>query len=332
MKQVAIGIDIGGTNTVLGLVDQNGNVLAKDYFSTAKYNDITEYTNKLSGNINKLLERLSQIEVNLHIIGIGIGAPNANYYSGTIEHAPNLSFKGVIPFVSLLKEKFPYIQTITLTNDANATAIGEMMFGGAIGMKNFVMYTLGTGVGSGLVVNGNLVYGQDGFAGECGHTMLIPNGRLCGCGVRGHLEAYCSATGMKRTAFELLAQYNDTKSMLAGYSYNELTAKSIYEAALKGDKIALEVFYSTGKWLGQALADTVHHFSPEAIFLFGGPMAAGNLLLLPTIESMEDHLLTVYKNKIKVLPSKLVSGDAAIVGASALVWKNQQNKTNLVSK
>ncbi|MDD3077642.1 MAG: ROK family protein [Paludibacter sp.] len=321
MKQVAIGIDIGGTNTVLGLVDQNGNVLAKDYFSTAKYNDITEYTNKLSGNINKLLERLSQIEVNLHIIGIGIGAPNANYYSGTIEHAPNLSFKGVIPFVSLLKEKFPYIQTITLTNDANATAIGEMLFGGAIGMRNFVMYTLGTGVGSGLVVNGNLVYGQDGFAGECGHTMLIPNGRLCGCGVRGHLEAYCSATGMKRTAFELLAKYNPSDSLLANYTYKQLQAKNIYDAAIQGDAVALEVFRLTGYWLGIGLANTVHHLSPEAIFLFGGPVSSGELLIKPTVESLERHLLPVFRQKVKVLPSQLNCGDAAILGASALAWK-----------
>lgn len=258
---------------------------------------------------------------NIEIIGIGIGAPNANYYSGTIEHAPNLSFKGVIPFVSILRNKFPDFQTISITNDANAAAMGEMIYGGAKGMRNFVMYTLGTGVGSGVVVNGELVYGNDGFAGECGHTMLIPDGRMCGCGVKGHLEAYCSATGMKRTAFELLAQQNDTESLLANYSYNELTAKIICEAALKGDKIALEVFYSTGKWLGQALADTVHHFSPEAIFLFGGTVAAGDLIINPTIASMENNLLPVFKNKIKVLPSLLKLGDAAIVGASALVWK-----------
>lgn len=332
MKQIAIGIDIGGTNTALGVVDEDGNVLLGNNIPTPSHGDINQYIDDLTSTIGDLILRLKQLNDNIEIMGIGVGAPNANYHSGNIEYAPNLSFKGIVPFVSLLKERFPDLNSITLTNDANAAAVGEMIYGGAKEMKNFAMYTLGTGVGSGLVINGNLVYGQDGFAGECGHTMLIPNGRLCGCGVRGHLEAYCSATGMKRTAFELLAQYNDTKSLLAGYSFNELTAKNICEAALKGDKIALEVFYSTGKWLGQALADTVHHFSPEAIFLFGGPMAAGNLLLLPTIESMEDHLLTVYKNKIKVLPSKLISGDAAIVGASALVWKNQQNKTNLVSK
>ena len=188
-------------------------------------------------------------------------------------------------------------------------------------MKNFVMFTLGTGVGSGLVVNGDLVYGHDGFAGECGHTTLVPGGRLCGCGARGHLEAYCSAPGMKRTAFEIMVRDNATDSLLAGISFNELDSKMIYEAAQKGDRVALEVFEQTGRWLGQGLADTVHHLSPEAIFLFGGPTAAGDLIFKPTIESMEEHLLPVFKNKVKVLPSELSMGDAAIVGASALVWK-----------
>ncbi len=323
MKKVSVGVDIGGTNTVFGIVDESGTVLMKESISTPLHGDVSKFVNELSMGIMNLISRLKQENHNIEIVGIGIGAPNANYYSGTIEHAPNLSFKGVIPFVSMLKNSLPDFQTITITNDANAAAMGEMIFGGAKQMANFVMYTLGTGVGSGIVVNGELVYGHDGFAGECGHTMLIPNGRLCGCGVRGHLEAYCSATGMKRTAFELLAQYNDTDSMLAGYSYNELESKNICEAAMKGDKIALEVFYSTGKWLGQALADTVHHFSPEAIFLFGGPVAAGDLIINPTIASMETHLLPVFKNKVKVHPSLLKFGDAAILGASALVWKEQ---------
>jgi glucokinase len=213
------------------------------------------------------------------------------------------------------------MDTITLTNDANAAAIGEMIYGGARGMKNFVIFTLGTGVGSGLVVNGDLVYGHDGFAGECGHTVLSPDGRMCGCGGRGHLETYCSATGMKRTAFEILAHSHATDSILAKYSYTELDSKMIFEAAQKGDKIALEVFDITGHWLGQGLADTVHHLSPAAIFLFGGPVAAGDYIFKPTKESMEKHLLPVFKNKIKILPSQLNPGDAAIVGASALVWK-----------
>jgi glucokinase len=188
-------------------------------------------------------------------------------------------------------------------------------------MKNFVMYTLGTGVGSGIVVNGDLVYGHDGFAGECGHTTLIPGGRQCGCGSLGHLEAYCSAPGMKRTAFELMVQYNASDSLLADKSFNELDSKMIFEAAEKGDKVANEVFELTGKWLGQGLADTVHHLSPEAIFLFGGPTAAGDYIFKPTKESMEKHLLPIFQNKIKILPSQLKQGDAAIVGASALVYK-----------
>lgn len=223
--------------------------------------------------------------------------------------------------VELLKKHFEDLKAVALTNDANAAAIGEMIYGGAKDMKNFVMYTLGTGVGSGLVVNGDLVYGADGFAGECGHTTLVPGGRLCGCGALGHLEAYCSAPGMKRTAFELLVKYNANNSLLADKSYKELNSKMIYDAAVQGDKVANEVFELTGHYLGQGIADTVHHLSPEAVFLFGGPTAAGDLIFKPTIKSMEDHLLPIFKNKIKVLPSKLDAGDAAIVGASALVWK-----------
>lgn len=323
MKKVAIGIDIGGTNTALGVVDQQGNVMVKDNIPTPSHGDINQYIEDLAITINDLIRRLKQLNENLEILGIGIGAPNANYYSGTIEHAPNLSFKGIVPFVTLLKGKFPNLQVLTLTNDANAAAIGEMVYGGAKGMRNFAMYTLGTGVGSGLVVNGELVYGHDGFAGECGHTLLVQNGRLCGCGDKGHIEAYCSASGMKRTAFELLAQYNATESLLAGYSFNELEAKTIYEAAQKGDEIALEVFRLTGEWLGQGLANTVHHLSPETIFLFGGPMAADDYIFKSTRESMEAHLLPAFKDKVKILPSQLKTGDAAIVGASALVWKEQ---------
>ncbi len=321
MNKAAIGIDIGGTNTAIGIVDPNGQVIVKDSISTPTHGDIEKYINDLSVAVNSLIEMVKKLNSEIEIVGIGIGAPNANYYSGTIEHAPNLSFKGVVPFVELLKKKFNGMDAIALTNDANAAAIGEMVYGGAKGMKNFVMYTLGTGVGSGVVVNGDLVYGHDGFAGECGHTTLVPGGRLCGCGGLGHLEAYCSATGMTRTALELLAKYNDTKSLLAGYSLNELESKMIFEAAQKGDKIALEVFELTGQWLGQGLADTIHHLSPEAIFLFGGPVAAGDYIFRPTKESMEKHLLPVFKNKIKILPSQLKLGDAAIVGASALAWK-----------
>jgi glucokinase len=321
MKKVTIGVDIGGTNTALGIVDQKGNVLVKDNIPTSGHGDINRYITDLVLAIHKLIDSAKLLDEDIEIQGIGIGAPNGNYYSGTIEYAPNLSFKGVINFIEMLKPHFPDFKVHVLTNDANAAAIGEMIYGGAKGMMNFVMFTLGTGVGSGIVVNGDLVYGHDGFAGECGHTMLIPGGRLCGCGVFGHLEAYCSATGIKRTAFELLAYYNATESLLAEKSFSELDSKMIYEAAVQGDKIALEVFEKTGEWLGQGLADTVHHLSPEAIFLFGGPVAAGEYIFKPTKENMEKHLLPFFKNKIKILPSQLKPGDAAIVGASALAWK-----------
>jgi glucokinase len=321
MKRVAIGVDVGGTNTAIGVVDPEGNVMVKDNISTPSHGDIERYISDLADAIKELIKSVKLLNKDLEILGIGIGAPNGNYYSGTIEYAPNLSFKGVVHFVKLLRTHFPDMSALALTNDANAAAIGEMIYGGAKDMQNFVLFTLGTGVGSGLVVNGDLVYGHDGFAGECGHTTLVPGGRMCGCTSLGHLEAYCSAPGMKRTAFELLAHYNATDSILANKSYNELDSKMIYEAAKEGDAIALEVFEKTGEWLGQGLADTVHHLSPQAIFLFGGPTAAGDYIFKPTKKHMEKHLLPIFKDKIKILPSELKPGDAAIVGASALVWK-----------
>jgi glucokinase len=321
MKKVTIGIDIGGTNTAIGVVDAEGNVMVKSNIPTPSHGDINKYIQDLSDAINEVIKSVRLLNADIEFLGIGIGAPNGNYYNGTIEQAANLSFRGVIPFVDLLHKNFPDIKTCVLTNDANAAAIGEMVYGGAKGMKNFVMYTLGTGVGSGLVVNGDLVYGHDGFAGECGHTTLVPEGRKCGCGGYGHLETYCSAPGMKRTAFEILVRDNATDSILANKSYNELDSKMIYEAAVKGDRVALEVFEKTGEWLGQGLADTVNHLSPEAVFLFGGPTAAGDYIFKPTKASMEKHVLPIFRNKIPILPSQLKAGDAAIVGASALVWK-----------
>ena len=308
------------------MVDDLGNVMVKGNIATPSHGDINRYIDDLALAIRELINSVQLLNPDIEIQGIGIGAPNGNYYTGTIEYAPNLSFKGVVHLVNLLKVKFPELTAIALTNDANAAAIGEMIYGGAKGMQNFVMYTLGTGVGSGIVVNGDLVYGHDGFAGECGHTTLIPGGRVCGCGALGHLEAYCSAPGMKRTAFELMVKNNATDSLLADKSFNELDSKMIFDAAEKGDKIALEVFEMTGQWLGQGLADTVHHLSPEAVFLFGGPTAAGDYIFKPTKESMEKHLLPIFKNKIKILPSQLKAGDAAIVGASALVYKELEKK------
>jgi len=321
MKKVAIGVDIGGTNSAIGVVDAEGNVMVKGNIPTPSHGDINKYIADLAEAIRELIHSVQLMNPKSEILGIGVGAPNGNYYNGTIEYAPNLSFRGVIPFVKLLSEKFPEYKAIALTNDANAAALGEMIYGGARGMKHFVMYTLGTGVGSGIVVNGEVLYGHDGFAGECGHTTLIPGGRLCGCGSKGHLEAYCSAPGMKRTAFEIMVRDNAVNSLLADKTFNDLDSKMIFDAAESGDTVALEVFEKTGKWLGQALADTVHHTSPEAIFLFGGPTAAGEYIFRPTRESMEEHLLPIFKNKVKVLPSQLKAGDAAIVGASALVYK-----------
>lgn len=314
-KKVSIGVDVGGTNTAMGVVDAQGAILAKSNISTPKHGDAKAYAAEMAAAINELMSQVSDVE----FLGIGIGAPNANYYRGTIEHAPNLSFKGIVPFVDMLKPLFPQMPLIAITNDANAAAMGEMVYGAAKGMKNFVMYTLGTGVGSGIIVDGKLVYGHDGFAGECGHTMLVPGGRLCGCGIRGHLEAYCSAGGMKRTAFELLAEYNAEDSLLAGMSYQQMESKDIYEAAVKGDKIALKVFEITGDYLARGIADTICHTSPEAVFLFGGPTAAGDLLFDPIRRNLDQYLLPIFRGKAKILPSALKRGDAAIVGASALV-------------
>lgn len=335
MKQVAIGIDIGGTNTSIGVVDREGNILyekqpqlptplkqenpqGSEIISEKLLGDFIQL---LTEEIKSAIETVSKINPAIGVMGIGIGAPNANYYTGTIEHAPNLPFVGVIPFAKMIQDRFPEIRHIKLTNDANAAALGELVFGGGKNMKNFVMITLGTGLGSGIIVNGDLVYGADGFAGEIGHTTIGRGTRSCGCGGTGHLEAYCSATGMKRTVYELLAKYNSSESELADIPFNQMNSKIVFDAAERGDKIAKEVFEVSGALLGEALADTVHHLSPEAIFLFGGPVAAGDYIFKPTKDSMERHLLPIFRNKVKLLPSGLKLGSAAIVGASALVWK-----------
>jgi glucokinase len=317
MNKVAIGIDIGGTNSEFGIVNDAGKVLARGMINTPTKDNIKQFIEELAKGIRQLMKQVPDAEYT----GIGIGAPNGNFYEGTIEHAPNLPFKGIVPFVELLKGQFPEMNKIVMTNDANAAALGEMIYGGAKGMKNFLMIAIGTGLGSGFVVNGELVYGNDGFAGELGHVTVTAEGRECGCGQFGHLETYCSATGMVRTAFELLSHHNAKESLLANKAFNQLTSKDIYEAAKQDDEIALTVFEITGDILGQALADAIHITSPQAIFLFGGPVAAGELLFKPIRESMESHLMPVFKNKVKLLPSKLRMGEAAILGASALVAK-----------
>jgi glucokinase len=341
MKRVSIGIDIGGTNTAIGVVDSEGNVLyeRKPQMPTPQKMEnpgmtqavsdaiVTKYVGDLTAEIKKAIEVVKQINPEIEVMGIGIGAPNANYYTGTIEYAPNLPFVGVVNFASLIHNNFPEFKFVKLTNDANAAALGEMIYGGAKGMKNFAMMTIGTGLGSGLIVNGDLVYGSDGFAGECGHVTVVPEGRLCGCGGHGHLEAYCSATGMKRTVYELLAQYNPPDCPLSNIPMNEMSSKVVFDAAEKGDAIAKEVFQITGEVLGRALADTVHYLSPEAIFLFGGAAAAGDYIFKPTKESMERHLMPVFRNKVKILPSELKESSAAILGASALIWKELEKSS-----
>lgn len=314
-KQVALGIDIGGTNTAFGFIDKEGNYMAEGNISTNNHEDINDYLKELHMEIEKVLDTIRN---EVELTGIGIGAPCGNYLQGTIEHASNLRWPGVIPFCDLMKEFYPHLP-VCLTNDANAATIGEMIYGGAKGMKNFVMVTLGTGVGNGFVSNGELIYGHDGFAGELGHIIVSPNGRQCGCGRNGCLETYVSATGVKRTAYKMMAKYN-YPSELRAIPFNEMTSKTICEAALKGDMIAINTFKYTAKMLGEALANVVAITSPEAIFLMGGLTKAGDLLFGPTKEHMEMNMLKMFSNKVKLLPSQLTK-NVAIYGAAALVWK-----------
>jgi glucokinase len=313
--QVAVGVDIGGTFTKFGVVDQHGTLLASESISTKKHPEINDFLDTLKAAINITIEKLKGP---IELRGIGVGAPNGNFYKGTIEFAPNLSWKGIVPFVELFKQR--YDLPIALTNDANAAAIGEMMYGAARDVKHFIVITLGTGLGSGIVVDGALVYGHDGFAGEMGHLMVERNGRMCASGQRGSLETYVSATGIRRTVFALLASELH-ESPMRDISFNDLTSKMIAEYARQGDKIALEAFEMTGRYLGEALANAVAHTSPKAIFLFGGLAKAGDLIIEPTKRHMEANLLPIYRNKVQILPSGLKEANAAVLGASALVWK-----------
>ena len=316
--KLAIGIDIGGTGTKYGIVDRDGNVLFSGEMPTRKHKEIEDFIDELHTHLLELIEKAGGID---RMLGIGVGAPNGNYYSGTIEYAPNLIWKGIIPLANMMSEKFKL--PVTLTNDANAAAIGEMMYGAAKGMKDFIMITLGTGVGSGIVANGQLIYGHDGFAGELGHTIVIPDGRLHeGTGKKGSLESYASATGVRLTSLELLENSNE-ESLLRSVNKDDLDSKAVYDAAIKGDKLALEVFEYTGKILGLALANAVMFSSPEAIILFGGLTKAGDLILKPTRKNMEENLIQVFQNKVKILVSHLKESDAAILGASALVWEKK---------
>ncbi len=315
LEPLAIGIDIGGTGTKFGIVDRNGNVLFSGDLSTKKHKLVETFIDELHDTLVPLIKKAGGVG---RIKGIGVGAPNGNFYTGTIEYAPNLPWKGVIPLAKLIEDKFKL--PVTLTNDANAAAIGEMMYGAAQGMKDFIMITLGTGVGSGIVANGHLIYGHDGFAGELGHTIVIPDGRLHeGTGKHGSLESYASATGVTLTALETLEKSKE-KSLLRNVPKEKMDSKAVFEAAIQGDKLALEIFEYTGKILGLALANAVMFSSPEAIVLFGGLTKAGDLILKPTRTHMEENLIQVFQNKVKILVSHLKESDAAILGASALVW------------
>lgn len=315
-KPYVIGIDMGGTNTVFGIVDARGVVLASNSIKTRKHNNIEDYIDELYVEIQRLIE---SVNANDKIYGIGVGAPNANFFTGMIEDGVNLPWPTPIPFAQMLSDKFGI--PVAITNDANAAAIGEMTYGVARGLKDFIMITLGTGVGSGIVINGQLVYGHDGFAGELGHVIVKRNnGRLCGCGRTGCLETYCSATGVARTAREYL-EITDTPSLLRDLPISEITSKDVYDAAMKGDKLAKDVFEYTGTVLGEALADFTVFSAPEAFVLFGGLAKAGDLLLKPLKEAMEKNMLSIWKGKVKVLLSELKEADAAVLGASALGWE-----------
>lgn len=315
-KPFVIGIDMGGTNTAFGIVDARGNVIASSSIKTLKHNEFKDYIDELHTEITRLIvANDAQNQIN----GIGIGAPNANYYTGIIKDAPNLPWPSPIPLAEMVTEKFGI--PCVITNDANAAAIGEMTYGVARGMKDFIMITLGTGVGSGIVVNGQMVYGSDGFAGELGHVIRKPrNGRMCGCGRTGCLEAYCSATGVARTAREFLENRTDP-SLLRNYDIDTITSKDVYDCACKDDKLAKDIFDYTGDILGAAMADFALFSSPEAFVLFGGLTKSGDYIMKPVQESFERNLLPLFRGKIKILVSTLKESDAAVLGASALGWE-----------
>jgi glucokinase len=318
-KKVVIGIDVGGTNTAFGCVDVEGKIIFESSIPTYSEQKADQLFERLFLEVDKTFKKF---ENEYQLVGIGVGAPNANYYKGTVELPPNLNW-GIVNVLDLMKKYSPLPSAIT--NDANAAAIGEMLFGAAKGMKDFIVITLGTGLGSGIVVNGKLVYGNDGFAGEIGHTIVDPNGRECGCGRKGCLEAYSSASGIRRTVYELIGITN-TPSELRNISFNELTAKDISDAANKGDKLALAAFDYTAKILGLKLADAVAHLSPEAIVLFGGLALAGDLIFKPTQRYMEEYMLNIFKNKVKLIPSAICGSNAAVLGAAALIWNELNGK------
>ncbi|MDE6481183.1 MAG: ROK family protein [Muribaculaceae bacterium] len=326
-KPYVLGVDIGGTNTVFGIVDARGQVIASDSIKTKKHAEFDDYVNELHSAVERLL-RLNDAEDKIQ--GIGIGAPNANYYTGEIVNPPNLPWGPVIPLAEKVSEAFGGIP-VAVTNDANAAALGEMTYGAARGMKDFIMITLGTGVGSGIVINGQMVYGHDGNAGELGHlVMKRNNGRMCGCGRTGCLEAYCSATGVARTAREFL-EIRQEPSVLRNIDIEDITSKDVYDAAMAGDKIAKDIFEYTGKILGEAFADMVAFSSPQAIILFGGLAKSGDLLLKPLKEAFEKNVMPIFRGKTQIILSELKESDAAVLGASALGWEAKRRSETSVA-
>lgn len=319
-KKIAIGVDIGGTLTKVGLADREGNMFGNVHFSTKIHKDFGDYLDKLREEIGSLVAAVS---FEHRIAGIGVGAPNANFHRGTIEHAANLNWKGVVEFSKELKKR--YDLPVQLTNDANAAAIGEMIYGNAAGMKNFIVITLGTGLGSGIVCNGEIVYGHDYQAGELGHIKVFESGRATGLGIKGGLEAYVSSTGLKRTVFAMQAEMME-ESVLRNYSYNDLHGETVTQAAESGDPVALASFELTGKILGEQLANFTAFSHPEAFFLLGGLAKSGKWIFDPARRHLEKNLLPVYKGKVKLLPSGMRDKNAAVLGAAALVWQYQGNK------
>ncbi len=319
-KPFVIGIDMGGTNTAFGIVDARGTVIASSSIKTGKHSKIEDYIDELYTEINRIVVAN---DAEGKINGIGIGAPNANYFTGVIEDGVNLPWPTPIPLADLISKKFGI--PCVITNDANAAAIGEMTYGAARGLKDFIMITLGTGVGSGIVVNGQMVYGHDGFAGELGHVIMKRNnGRVCGCGRTGCLEAYCSATGVARTAREFL-EIRDEDSLLREYDIENITSKDVYDCAVKGDKLAIDIFNYTGTILGEALADFVTFSSPEAFVIFGGLTKSGDYIMNPIREAFDKNIMKVFKGKVKILISELKESDAAVLGASALGWEIKED-------
>lgn len=313
-KKFAIGIDVGGTNTKFGVVDKSGNILVQDRIKTRNADTAEGFVEELALKLQPMIDTYGKE----NFIGIGMGAPNANYYKGTIEYAANLKWRGIIPLAEIMEHKFGLPTKIT--NDANAAAMGELKYGVAKNMKNFITITLGTGVGSGIVIDGKIVLGHNGFAGELGHVVVRHNGRPhTTTGIKGSLEAYASATGVRATAVELLKKHADEPSLLREFPIDDLTSETVFNCAKKGDNLSNEVFDFTGRILGEALASFVHFSAPEAIVLFGGLTKAGDLLMKPTRKAMEENLLEVFKDTVKIIYSNLNEADAAILGASALV-------------